>query len=199
MKKAGGKKKQRIDEENADVDYDDGSLLSLKHLLKCLEVSLQADAHSGGSWARENDAQRFNSLLEPLGKLLQCQLSSRPTKTHSFHSLVQGESDDDGNVVDCLVALSSAAGDEQLWKPLNHAVVQACSHETRSEVRKAGVKCLASIIRSVGEEYMVLIPECLPVLSELLEESDEEIAALAQECISMSEELLGESLEENLR
>jgi U3 small nucleolar RNA-associated protein 10 len=46
---------------------------------------------------------------------------------------------------------------------------------------------------------MVLIPECLPILSELLEDSDEEVAGIAQECISQSEELLGESLQDSLR
>ena len=46
---------------------------------------------------------------------------------------------------------------------------------------------------------MVLLPECLPILPELLEDSDEETASLAQECISLSEELLEESLHNSLR
>lgn len=100
---------------------------------------------------------------------------------------------------ECIVALALATGDEQMWKPMNHAVLQACSNEGRPEVRNAGVACLLSLITSIGEEYMVLIPECLPVLSELLEDTDEETAGLAQECISQSEELLGESLQDSLR
>ena len=54
-------------------------------------------------------------------------------------------------------------------------------------------------MESVGEEYMVLLPECLPTLSELLEDEDEEIAGLARECVTLGEELLGESLEDSLR
>jgi U3 small nucleolar RNA-associated protein 10 len=46
---------------------------------------------------------------------------------------------------------------------------------------------------------MVLLPECLPVLSELLEDEDEDIAAIAKDCIALGEELLGESLEDSLR
>ena len=117
----------------------------------------------------------------------------------TFESLVQGDESQSGSVVECLVALASAAGDEQLWKPLNHAVLQACSDEDRVEVRKAGATCLLSLINSIGEEYMVLIPECLPVLSELLEDPDEDVSGTAQECISQSEELLGESLQDSLR
>jgi U3 small nucleolar RNA-associated protein 10 len=97
-----------------------------------------------------------------------------------------------------LLALATAAGDEQLWKPLNHVVLQACSHESRNEVRKAGVTCLLSLVKSIGEEYMVLIPEYLPILAELLEDSDEEIARLTRDCIADAEELLGESLQDNL-
>ena len=45
---------------------------------------------------------------------------------------------------------------------------------------------------------MVLLPECLPVLSEMLEDEDE-IAGMAKECVRQGEELLGESLEDSLR
>ena len=198
VKSAGGKKKQRIDKQSA-IYYDIGSLRALQALLLCLESSLKADALDGGSWIREGDSQRFNLLLEPLGKLLQCRLDIGSPTELSYQTIIQGKGTDGGSVVKCMVALASAAGDEQLWKPLNHAVLQPCSNESRSEVRKAGVLCLLALIRSVGEEFMILIPECLPVLSELLEDTDEEIAGLAQDCISHSEELLGESLQDSLR
>jgi U3 small nucleolar RNA-associated protein 10 len=66
-------------------------------------------------------------------------------------------------------------------------------------VRHAGLVCLLSLMKSLGEEYMVLLPECLPVLSELLEDSNEDVAGLARDIITLAEELLGESLEETLR
>jgi U3 small nucleolar RNA-associated protein 10 len=53
-------------------------------------------------------------------------------------------------------------------------------------------------MESVGEEYMVLVPECLPMLSERLEDANEEIAGAARACVELAEELLGESLEDNL-
>eukprot|EP00980_Cylindrotheca_fusiformis_P025237 scaffold13311_cov161-Cylindrotheca_fusiformis.AAC.3 len=196
-KKADGKKKQRLDSSNVS-SYTAKSLESLQYLLLCLEVSLRSDAHNGGTWVRDAEFQRFESLLGPLGKLFQCQLPDESSSIGAYSILVQGTKETSGSVVDCVVSLASAAGDEQLWKPLNHSVLQAASNEARSEVRKAGVMCLASLIRSIGEEYMVLVPECLPVLSELLEDSDEEIVGLAQECISLSEEFLGESLQDSL-
>jgi U3 small nucleolar RNA-associated protein 10 len=149
-------------------------------------------------------------ILNHLGKLLSANvpsnmaissdLSAEEQKTTSgYEKLVQGVgTQEHGNVVGCITALAAAAGNEQLWKPLNFAVLEACGHR-RSEVRKAGVSCLLSIIESIGEEYMVLLPECLPVLSELLEDDDEDIAGMARDCVRQGEELLGESLEESLR
>jgi U3 small nucleolar RNA-associated protein 10 len=197
VKKLGGKKKQRLSIEG--YIYNKESLESLQSLLLCLEVSLRSDAHNGGAWVREGDSQRFDLLLKPLGRLLDGHIFVEMSSTITYQSIIQGDNKGLGSVVDCLVSLASAAGDEQLWKPLNHSVLQAASNEHRAEVRKAGVTCLAALIRSIGEEYMVLVPECLPVLSELLEDSDEEIVGLAQECISLSEEFLGESLQDSLR
>jgi U3 small nucleolar RNA-associated protein 10 len=195
VKTSTGNKKQKLDQEEV---TDKISLRVLKAILLCLEMSLRSDSYDGGNWIREMESQRYEMLLRPLGKMLHCRLPNDSSEL-SFDSVVQGIDSETGSVVGCMVALGSAAGDEQLWKPLNHSVLQACSNEKRSEVRKAGVTCLLSLINSIGEEYMVLIPECLPVLSELLEDSDEEIAGLAQDCISQSEELLGESLQESLR
>jgi len=197
MKKSDGKKRQRLSNSKDITGLETSSLQALKNLLLCLEVSLRSDAHEGGVWIREMESQRYDKLLVPLGKLLQCRLPCN-SSNGSFEAIVQGSDTQSGSVVECLVALATAAGDEQLWKPLNHSVLQACSDENRSEVRRAGVSCLLSLINSIGEEYMVLVPECLPILSELLEDSDEEIAGIAQECISQSEELLGESLQDSL-
>lgn len=148
-------------------------------------------------------------ILSHLGKLLLAQVPKdfpiqsdlspkEQASTSAYQQLVQGVGTmEHGNVVGCLTALAAAAGNEQLWKPLNFAVLEACGHK-RSEVRKAGISCLLSIIETIGEEYMVLLPECLPVLSELLED-DDEIAGMAKECVRQGEELLGESLEDSLR
>jgi len=202
----GGKKRRKLErkEEACNTEI----LRPLQPLLYCLESALKADAHDGGGWIRSDDGERYNAVLEPLGKLLQAKIpnnfplisslgSKEDALTTSYEKLVRGVgTEEHGSVAGCLTALAAAAGNEQLWKPMNHAILEACSHEERSEVRGAGVSCLLSVIQSLGEEYMVLLPECLPILSELLEDSDEDIAALAKECITEGEELLGESLDD---
>jgi U3 small nucleolar RNA-associated protein 10 len=202
-----GKKKRRLDSEDgveSNAAYGVKSLQSLRPLLGCLESALKADARDGGKWVRVDDGHRYNTLLEPLGKLLQCRLTPElqepsTSRCDNFHRLVIGTESEGSSVVNCLTALAAAAGNEQLWKPLNHHILEACGNENRSEVRKAGISCLLKVIRTIGDEYMVLLPECLPVLSELLEDADEDIVTLAQECVAVGEELLGESLQDSLR
>lgn len=166
--------------------------------LLCLQVSLRSDAHDGGRWIREGESHNFERLLNPLCKLLQSAYPPHSASTRTYERLVQGTDPQSASVVSCIVSLALAAGDEQLWKPLNHRVLQAASCDTRAEVRKAGVKCLASLIRTIGEEYMIFVPECLPVLSELLEDTDQSVASLAKDCIALSEQFLGENLQYSL-
>ncbi len=203
--KAQGSKRQKTQDISYNIEY----LSPLQPLLLCLEYALKADAHEGGNWVRSEDGQRYRSILEPLGKLLRASVPSNiyvssdendAKQFSAYEKLIEGNSTDEhGNVSQTLTALAAAAGNEQLWKPLNFLLLEACGDERRSEVRKTGVKSLLSIIQTLGEEYMVLLPECLPVLSELLEDDDESIVALAKECVHHGEELLGESLEDSLR
>jgi U3 small nucleolar RNA-associated protein 10 len=206
-KSSKGSKRVKIDNV---ASIDPKSLSPLQPLLHCLESALTADAHDGGNWIRGDDGERYTQILRPLMKLLTAQvpdgcdilpvLQEGKIQYTPYQRLVQGETTEDyGNVVNCITSLAAAAGNEQLWKPLNHSLLEACGNEKRSEVRKSGVKSLLSIIHTLGEEYMVLLPECLPVLSELLEDEDEDIVALAKECVQQGEELLGESLEDSLR
>lgn len=206
--KADGSKRRKVEETDLSVD-DANKVKLLQPLLLCLEYALKADAHEGGDWTRGDDNQRYNMILNHMGKLLLAHipkdvsfLSDLPrkdkTSTSTYQQIVQGVGTMEyGNVVGCLASLAAAAGNEQLWKPLNFAILEACGHK-RSEVRRAGISCLLSIIETIGEEYMVLLPECLPVISELLED-DEDIASMAKECVRQGEELLGESLEDSLR
>lgn len=47
----------------------------------------------------------------------------------------------------------------------------------------------------VGEEYLLLLPECLPFLSELLEDDSADVIAATGELIRYIEELSGEKLD----
>lgn len=176
-------------------NYGAGSFQVLAPLLSSLESALRSDAHQGGTWIRDDEG-RYEDIMEPLTKLLHCRVGEELSSSVTFEHVVHQAAD--GNVVSTLVALASAVGDEHSWKPMNHAVLQACSDD-RAEVRQAGLLCLMQFMKALGEEYMTLLPENLPVLSDLLEDPNEEVALLTKEVIALSEEITGENLEENLR
>lgn len=50
-----------------------------------------------------------------------------------------------------------------------------------------------------ADEYLTLLPECLPFLSELMEDSSRDVVAGASEAIKFIEELSGEKLDSYLQ
>lgn len=68
----------------------------------------------------------------------------------------------------CLAQLASASGKDALWKALANAVLMR-TRSGRAGVRVAALVSLRQCFEVVGEEFLALLPECLPFLSELLE------------------------------
>jgi U3 small nucleolar RNA-associated protein 10 len=101
-------------------------------------------------------------------------------------------------VLPCIVQLVIAVGRDLLWKPLNHDVL-VMMRSSQKSVKMAGLRGLQKLFTDVGEEYLILLPECLPFLSEVLEDSDSGVVALASEVIQSIEDLSGESLDSYLR
>ena len=50
----------------------------------------------------------------------------------------------------------------------------------------------------VGEEYIVMLPESIPFLSELMEDDSAEVEALCQKVVKEIEDVSGEDLQEYL-
>lgn len=56
-----------------------------------------------------------------------------------------------------------------------------------------------SLPSQAADEYLTLLPECLPFLSELMEDSSTDVVAGASEAIKFIEELSGEKLDSYLQ
>jgi U3 small nucleolar RNA-associated protein 10 len=105
----------------------------------------------------------------------------------------------EGPVASCLAALARAIARDVLWKPLNHKLLLLTRDSSRNAVRIGAVKVLHKLFQDVGEEYLLLLPECLPFLSELLEDDAEEVTQCTGELIRYIEELSGEKLDTYLQ
>jgi U3 small nucleolar RNA-associated protein 10 len=70
---------------------------------------------------------------------------------------------------------------------------------TRSEhtaVRLAALTVVQQFFARLGEAYLVMLPETVPYLAELMEDDSPEVEALCQKVIKDIEQLSGESLQE---
>ncbi|KAF2714920.1 U3 small nucleolar RNA-associated protein 10 [Pleomassaria siparia CBS 279.74] len=68
-----------------------------------------------------------------------------------------------------------------------------------AHTRLATVKCEQSLTKKLGEEWLGLLPEMLPFISELREDDDESVERETQRWITMMEEILSEDLDAMLQ
>ena len=66
------------------------------------------------------------------------------------------------------------------------------------EERMRALGAVSGLVTRMREDYLLLLPEALPFLAELLEDPEHEIVSLTQQLIKKLEELSGESLEQYL-
>ena len=57
------------------------------------------------------------------------------------------------------------------------------------------LQTIASLVNRLAEEYLTMLPEAIPFLAELLEDTDQRVEARAQEVVKLLEGVSGESLD----
>ena len=72
-------------------------------------------------------------------------------------------------VIPCIGQLAVRVNSDALWKPLNQSVLM----KSRSEfpaIRLATLKVVQELYSRLGEDLLVLLPETIPFLAELMED-----------------------------
>ncbi|WOL10215.1 hypothetical protein Cni_G18969 [Canna indica] len=139
------------------------------------------------------DSTNFQVLLKPIV----CQLVVEPPNSLVQASEVPTVEEVDESLVLCLGQMAVTARSDVLWKPLNHEVLmQTRSEKTRPKI--LGLKIVKYLVQHLKEEYLVLLPETIPFLGELLEDVELPVKTLAQEILKEMETLSGESLRQYL-
>jgi U3 small nucleolar RNA-associated protein 10 len=73
------------------------------------------------------------------------------------------------------------------------------TRSTTTTVRLAAIEVAYNLVAHLREEYLPMLPETLPFLSELREDTEVSVVARAVDTIQLLESLSEESLEEYLR
>jgi U3 small nucleolar RNA-associated protein 10 len=139
------------------------------------------------------DSSNFQLLLKPIVS----QLVVEPPTLLEEHPAIASVNEVDELLVVCIGQMAVTAGTDLLWKPLNHEVLM----QTRSEkvrTRLLGLRIVKYLLENLKEEYLVLVPETIPFLGELLEDVELPVKSLAQEILKEMESMSGESLRDYL-
>lgn len=102
------------------------------------------------------------------------------------------------DLVPAIGELAAAADSPDHHKELNGAILKHMRSETAS-IRFAAVKCEQHLTDRVGEEWLSMLPEMLPFISELQEDDDEVVEKETHRWIVKIEGVLGESLDSMLQ
>ncbi|KAF0978654.1 hypothetical protein FDP41_002474 [Naegleria fowleri] len=141
-------------------------------ILNCLSLCFLNDREA---FVQSND--RFEHLIEPLSKVIEQEDVCE--KNYELISKTFG-------------ALASVVNQQQ-WKPLQYQVLQRTKHES-SIVKRTAIACIAAFYEHVGKEFIIMLPEMMPYVAELLESDDEEVLKDTRGIVLTIEQKTGEEI-----
>lgn len=101
-------------------------------------------------------------------------------------------------LIPAVIELAAAADSQEHQKELNTALLKHLRSETAA-IRLAVVICEQALVDKVGEEWLSMLPEMLPFISELQDDDDEVVDRETHRWIVKIEGVLGESLDSMLQ
>lgn len=107
-------------------------------------------------------------------------------------------------LIPTIVELASTADSPDNHKELNTAIMKFMRAGSTGALgdnaytRLAAVKCELALTERLGEEWLALLPEMLPYISELMEDDDENVEKEARRWVLAIEDVLGEKLDDML-
>ena len=162
------------------------------HALSCLR---RLFVHDGGETLL--DAGRFNQLHPLVTRMLRANPPSIDADGDEPPEAAEGAHMAPGGLasecVACVAAMIASAPDDALWKPAHRGVLLA-TREGVARSRLVALAALSAVVDKLREEYLALLPEAIPFLSELFEDPDEAVEGAARAFTGRLTELSGEDL-----
>ncbi|KAI1110739.1 armadillo-type protein [Nemania sp. NC0429] len=101
-------------------------------------------------------------------------------------------------LIPAIVELAATADSQEHQKELNTSLLKTLRSD-KAPTRLAVVKCQQALTDKLGEEWLSMLPEMLPYISELQEDDDEDVERETNRWIVGIETVLGESLDAMLQ
>ncbi|EDR21803.1 bap28, putative [Entamoeba dispar SAW760] len=90
----------------------------------------------------------------------------------------------------CLCQFALCVPNQVCWKPLNHQLLIQTQH-TDSIVRLAALHCMIHLWDTIAADIVYLLPETLPYLTDLMEDTNQEVVEAAKEFAQIVQKHLG--------
>uniref|UniRef100_A0A1A7WTQ1 HEAT repeat-containing protein 1 n=2 Tax=Iconisemion striatum TaxID=60296 RepID=A0A1A7WTQ1_9TELE len=171
--------KTRTDELIFDSDHsEEKNSLLLQFILDCLQKLFLYDTQNF------LNRERSDALLGPLVDQLENLLGG----VQVYQNRVTQ------HLVPCVGQFSVALADDSQWKTLNYQILLKTRHSD-PKVRFSSLLMLMELASKLKENYVVLLPETIPFLAELMEDECEEVEQQVQKVVQEMENILGEPLQ----
>lgn len=128
------------------------------------------------------DKEHFDLLMQPL--IDQIENISDEIK---YQEIVEN------HLNKCIAHLMTAVSDSTLWKTLNYQLLLKTRHDS-PKVRFGSLQVLREVVNKMGDNYLVLLPESIPFLAEMMEDESSEVEQECQAVIIEMEKILGEPI-----
>ena len=104
----------------------------------------------------------------------------------------------DSTLISCITSFATATDSPDHLKIINSKILEHLRSDA-AKVRLAAIRCEISLTESLGEEWLSLLPEMLPAISEVMEDDDEGVEKEVRKWAKQIEGILGESLDDMLQ
>eukprot|EP01117_Protostelium_nocturnum_P019681 TRINITY_DN8596_c0_g1_i2.p1 TRINITY_DN8596_c0_g1~~TRINITY_DN8596_c0_g1_i2.p1 ORF type:complete len:2097 (-),score=492.91 TRINITY_DN8596_c0_g1_i2:36-6326(-) len=162
-------------ESGEDISENDGKVKLVKYILSSLR---QCFLHDNEGFITK---ERFDKLHVSIVEQLDNMLGTEEDYEYRISQLL----------VPTITQLALCVGKDVLWKPLNHQVLLKTRSES-AQVRYSSLRVLQELYTRLGEEVLVLVPETVPFISELMEDSNNKVEELVRNIVKLMEQQLGE-------
>ncbi|XP_019730064.1 HEAT repeat-containing protein 1 isoform X2 [Hippocampus comes] len=98
------------------------------------------------------------------------------------------------HLIPCMGQFAVSLADDTQWKSLNYNILLKSRHAD-AKVRFSSLLMLMELAAKLKENYVVLLPETIPFLAELMEDECEEVEHQVQKVVQEMEDILGEPLQ----
>ncbi|CAG9321753.1 unnamed protein product [Blepharisma stoltei] len=104
----------------------------------------------------------------------------------------------EANVLPAIHALITETHDQAIWQSFNYKILLNSRNEN-PEVRCVSLLTVNKILLTLGKEYLTLLPDIMPFVSEALEDENDSVTNIAKMLLTQLETLSGENIKEHIR